>query len=308
MWGEKTLLWAFQQWLELRKQKKKNRIIKVGKFDEWMKTRDAREQKAAQRMVNLLVDDDRVDAETAEPLLEIVKVSIESAAFADLLQDLEEHSAGVGTLLGLFQEWRVIEAREHLRLADGRRAVIEQLDEFIRTGALEVKQMQPLLRDNLWLLDPGWVEVQVEQKYTALIEKHAKHSKTTPDKDRRIDIIGVGHGRELTIVEIKKPQKTLSRSDLNQIESYVDWARTELVGSGRDSFRYIRGMLVVGSLGKSADVREKRVRMEGSDIRVQTFGDLSRRSNEFYKLIEERLQRIAPEYSRSRRRSARTKK
>lgn len=308
VWGEKTLQWAFQQWLELRKKKKKARILKIGKFDEWLKTRDERERKAAQRMVNFLVDDDRIDADTAEPLLEIVKVSIESAAFADLLQDLEEHSASVGTLLGLFSEWRIIEAREHLRLADGRRAVIEQLDEFIRTGALEVQEMQPLLRDNLWLLDPGWIEVQVEQHYTKLLEKHAKEPKSTPEQDRRVDILGVSEGHELTIVEIKKPQKTLSRSDLNQIESYVDWARTELVGNDDRSFKYVRGLLIVGSLGKSAELQQKRARMEGSDIRVLTFADLSRRSNEFYKLIEKRLQSVAPEYSRARRQAGKKKK
>lgn len=304
-WGEKTLNWAFEQWIALRKKKKEERLIKLAKFDEWLKARQPREQAAAKRMVKLLVDDDRVDAQTAEPLLEVIKVSIESAAFADLLTELETKTASVATLLGLFAEWRVIEAREHLRLADGRLAVIEKLDGYIRTGALEVKEMQPLLRDNVWLLEPAWSEAQVEQHYTRLIAEYAKEKDAIPDKNRRIDILGVSDGKELTIVEIKKPQKTLELADLNQIEDYVDWARTNLIGTGNDSVRYVRGLLVVGNLGSSAQLIRKRERLEGSDIRVQTYSDLSRRSKEYYNIIEKRLRDVAPEYSRTKRQAQR---
>lgn len=303
-WGEQTLTWAFNKWVELRKKEKERRLIRVAKFDDWLKGRTPSEQRAATRMVKLLVDDDRVDAETAEPLLEIIKVSVESAAFADLLDALETRIASTATLLNLFKEWRVIEAREHLRLADGRRAAIEQLDKFIRSGALEVQQMQPLLRQHLWLLDPAWTQAEVEQHYSALIAKHAKESKSIPEKDRRMDILGVSDGRVLTIVEIKRPEKTLTLDDLNQIERYVDWAQETLRGTGDAAFSVISGLLIVGQYSSGPGIRQKIQRLQGSDIRVQIYADVSRRAKERYDIRDKELRKIAPEYARGARKKA----
>jgi hypothetical protein len=303
-WGERTLTWAFNEWVELRKKEKEHRLIRVAQFDDWLQGRTPSEQRAARRMVKLLVDDDRVDAETAEPLLEVIKVSVESAAFADLLDALETRTASTATLLNLFKEWRVIEAREHLRLADGRRAAIDQLDKFIRSGALEVQQMQPLLRQHLWLLDPAWTQAEVEQHYSALIAKHAKEPKSLPEIDRRMDILGVSDGRVLTIVEIKRPEKMLTLEDLNQIEQYVDWARDTLKSSGDAGFSVISGLLIVGRHSSAAGIRPKITRLLGSDIRVQIYADVSRRAKERYDIRDKALRKIAPEYSRSARKKA----
>lgn len=302
-WGRDTLKWAFDQWVELRREAKAEIIIREAGFDRWLEGREPREQRAARRMIKLLADDENLDPASARPLLEIVKSSVETVAFLDLLQAIETESANAPTLLRLFAEWRVIEAREHLKLADGRRAGLDKLEAFIDEGALEVQQLQPLLVENLWLINHSWTEADIQTTYTKLLKENCKEPLDLDESDRRLDILGVTAGGGLEVVELKRPEKTLSRRDLNQIEDYVDWARTSLRGSGQHAPKYINGLLVVGKLSRSATVQEKMERLAGSDIRVETYRDIHERSRAYYSEIEKRLEKIAPEYVKARRKA-----
>ena len=107
---------------------------------------------------------------------------------------------------------------------------------------------------------------------------------------------------------MKRPGKTLSRSDLEQIEEYVDWARSNLVGTGVDSPRYVRGLIIVGHLSKNGAVQQKMARLAGSDIRVETYVDLLVKAEKVYGEVEKRLRKIAPEYSREARRARKSSK
>ena len=305
-WGQRTLKWAFDQWIELRKKDKEQKIIKTGSFDKWLESRQPAEQRVAQRMVKLIVDDDNLDSSSAQPLLEIVKSSVESIAFHELLAELEEDGISVAALLKLFDEWRVIEAREHLKLADGRLSAIEQLEHFMKSGALEVQELQPLFDKNPWLIEQSWKEADRQATYTKLLQQHCKESKNTNEEDRRLDIFAIRAGGGIEIVELKQPTKKLTREDLEQIESYVDWARDKLVGSGPDSPKYANGLLLVGEL--NANLKSKITRLAGSDIRVETFSDLHARSKEYYTHVERLLESTAPEYARSRRKLKTPKK
>lgn len=296
-WGQDALKWIFDRWIELRRREKEETITKIAGFDEWLKQRSEREQSVAKRMVKLLVDDEALEPESARRLLEIVKGSVEARAFEQLIVDLESQGAGVGTILKLFEEWRVIEAREHLKLADGRLSALEKLGEYMRTNALEVKQIQPLFERNLWLVDPAWVEAEGQTTYTEMIRKYCVESKDTPTEDRRLDILGVRHSSELTILELKRPGKTLSRKELEQIEAYVDWARAKLVGTGPDAPRYVKGVLVVGHLSGDGGIAKKMERLAGDDVRVTTFADLRDGAREYYGQVEKALRHVAPEYA-----------
>jgi hypothetical protein len=300
-WGKKTLKWLFDQWIELRREEKTEKVIHAGGFDLWLESRTERERKNAQKMVKALVSDDRLETASALPLLEIIKTSIETSAFQDLLDELDDKPVTVARLLHLFDEWRIIEAREHLRLADGRLNATTQLRAFMSDGALEVTELQPLLVNNLWLLDEAWTSVQVEENFSALLRRYAKEAKAVKGKERRLDIFGVNETAVATIVELKHPQKTLSREDLEQVSNYVDWARTKLIGTGEGTVQAVRGRLLVGSMGTNAVLRPQIERLRRDGIYVETFGEMYSRAIKYYSHLEQRLESIAPEYSRRRR-------
>ena len=306
-WGQEALKWAFNEWNELRKKKKVEAFMRTADFNRWLETRQKSEQRAAEKLIKALINDPKIEAESAESLLDIIKSSIETKAFFELVDSIEESSGGAVTLLQLFDEWRVIEAREHMKLADGRMEAIEKLEQFIKDGALEVQQMQPLFEKHIWLINSTWNEIQVQPRYTDLLRKNCKEPKDLDEKDRRLDILGISVSGVLTVVELKRADKTLSKADLNQIESYVDWARKNIAGgTGDDSVAYVNGRIIVGKLNSAES--EKVRRLAGDDIRVETYSDLHEKSRKYYDEIESRLKEIAPEYSRVGRKKRKSEK
>lgn len=295
-WGSKALIYVFKQWLELQQKEKENKILKTEDFDKWLSTRTAHEQKVARKLIKVIVEDQNIEPESAKPLLDVIKSNVEFQAFQELVDEIENSGTNVKLLLKLFSDWRIIEAREHLKLSDGRLEVMENLSKCIKEGALEVKQIQPLFENNGWLVNPAWAEVTGQTRYTKLLRKNCQEPKKLDEKDRRIDILGYLVGGAVHVVELKRPEKTLSRDDLEQIERYVDWARANLMGTGSDSPKYISGLLIVGKLNTA--VKEKMTRLAGSDIRVETYDDLLECAKNIYGEVEERLKKIAPEYSR----------
>lgn len=298
-WGETALVEVLRRWVQQRQEEKREKVIKTAGFDDWLKTRSVREQKVAQRLVNVIVSDDTIDPESAAPLLEIIKTNVEFAAFQELVDEIEESGASVETLLRLFEEWRIVEARERLRMADGHLETMEKLAKFIKEGALEVQQMQPLFEQNTWLIDPAWSEAEGQTTYTDLLRRQFP-DKGKPAEERRLDILGVKVGGELIIVELKRPEKTLSRDDLDQIENYVDWARTEWqAAGGTEGPRLVTGRLIVGKRNRDAALHQKEVRLAGSSITVLTYPDLLQQARTVYGATERKLHKVAPEYSAS---------
>jgi len=302
-WGGNALKYVFSQWLLLQQKEKEEKIIKTANFNEWLSSRSPREQKVALKLVKVIVADEKIEPEAATPLLEIIKTNIEFQAFQDLVDEMEKFGTNIETLLKLINEWRIFEAREHLRLSDGRLEIMEKLDNYIHKGALEVKKIQPLFEENGWLVNPAWGEVTGQNRYTELLRKNCLEPKSLSEKDKRMDILGYEVGGTVHVVELKRPEKTESREDLNQIEEYVDWARANFVGTGRDAPKSVTGLLIIGKLSGKKELSDKRERLAGSDIRVETFGDLLHRARKVYGEVEERLKSIAPEYSRQSRRS-----
>jgi hypothetical protein len=166
--------------------------------------------------------------------------------------------------------------------------------------------MQPLFDKNIWLIDPAWSESDKQVSYTKLLRENCKEPKNTPDKDRRIDILGIRNGGGLSVVEIKRPKKTLTRQDLEQIEKYVDWARSNIMGTGEKSPKYINGLLIVGKINPSH--KRKMERLAGDDIRVETYDDLNIRAQTVFGQVQRELEKIAPEYTRSKRKNRKIKK
>ncbi len=305
-WGQEALRWAFDQWVRLRQKEKEQLVFTTAGFDAWLATRLPTEQKVAQRMVRELIHDDAIEKESAAPLLEIVKSSVESVAFRELIERIEKEGSNSATLLRLFKEWRVIEARDHLRRADGRLEAISKLRIFIDEGALEVQEMQPLFERHPWLINPAWSETDGQTTYTKLLRKNCVDDKE-PESDRRLDILGVSIGGSVSVVEIKRPDVALSRRSLRQIEDYVVWARTNLMGTGIHAPKYVEGLLVVGERRGDAELAEIEKRLSGYDIRVETFHDLYERAKNYYGIVERQLESVAPEYTRKRRKAGRSK-
>ena len=297
-WGQEALKYVFEQWLETQRKEKEEEIIKTCDFEKWLSTRTLREQRIANKLVKIIASDKDIEPESAKPMLEVIKANVEFQAFQELVDEVEEKGSNVKTLLKLFEDWRIIEAREHLKLYDGRLEIMKQFSDLISQNALEVKQMQPLFEKNGWLIDPSWGEVTGQNRYTKLLRENCKEPQKLEEKDRRIDILGYKTSGIVHVVEIKRPPKVLSWVDLDQIERYVRWARAHIQGTGKSSPLHITGILIVGKLSGKKEVQDKMRQLVGDDIRVDTYDDLLEAAEQIYGEVEKRLKLTAPEYSK----------
>jgi len=300
-WGQKMLLYIVKEWVQMRRDEKEKKIIKTAEFDKWMESRTPREQRMAKKLVKTIVDDDNIEPESATPLLNMIKANIEYEAFQELIEEIEEKGVSLETLLKLFSDWRLIEAREHLKLSDGRMEIIGKLAKFVKEGALEVKQIQPLFEENGWLIEPSWTSVTGQTTYTKLLRKEFKEDPKQEEENLRMDLLGYDEGGGLHIVELKRPEKTLDWKSLEQIEKYVLWARGTLMTGGDNAPRYVTGSLIVGKNSKDTTVNKKMEELRKQDIRVETFAGLLNRAEKVYGQVEKRLKDLAPEYSRTKR-------
>ena len=292
-WGGEALKFVFSEWNRLRREAKESVITKNADFEAWLATRSEREQRIARRIVRALVENDEIDADAAKPLIDVVKTNIEVLAFQELVEEIDKTGGDVPTLLRLVRDWRIVEARDLVRIAEGHLAVMEKLSEYIERGALEVQQMQPLFEQYPWLIEPSWLGLTGQTTYTQLLRKQFPDAQK-PEQERRIDILGITPGGDLHIVELKRPEKTLAWEDLDQIERYVTWAQTHIAASP-PAPRIVQGRLIVGRLGDSVDVQRRRENLAAQGIAIYTYRDLLQQARTVYGWHKLTLQSVSPE-------------
>src|SRR6185436_14980348 len=103
------------------------------------------------------------DDETVKPVIEMCLDFMEFDAFQEMAQEVADSPvADTQQLVKLFREWEVVEAKEMMRVTEGRIKTIEKLQVLIDVNALEVPVLHKFLREFPWVLDPRWTLVADE--------------------------------------------------------------------------------------------------------------------------------------------------
>jgi len=178
-------------------------------------------------------------------------------------------------LTRLFREWEIVEAREMMRVTEGRIRTIESLQELIEQDALEVPTLHNFLREFPWVLDPRWNLIADEQRFSTLLREQFP-DETLPEQDRRIDFLCVREGTQLIVVEIKRPGARASQKELAQIEDYVHFTRDLVSRSTDPDLRAseVVGYLLAGGIVDKGTVRQKITSLAQTKIFVRTYDDL----------------------------------
>ena len=91
-----------------------------------------------------------------------------------------------------------------------------------------------------------------------------------------MDFLCLGHGRTLNLIELKRPGHTGNREDLEQVERYIDFARSHIGSDPQASYGDVVNYMIVGKLSDDGETKEKAKRLAGDRIYVRTYGDLVR--------------------------------
>lgn len=286
-WGQKKLRKIADEWSEKRREKREKVVRDEPEFKEWLKTLTGPEKKVADKVVKIVTSEETMSNERRKEIMSYVKTSFDQQAFHQLVATLDENPSAAN-LLDAFEELRVIEAREVLRLVEGRLKAIEQFDHMIKTDAREVPELHNFFAKFPWILDPSWIEVYDEVYYSDLLRQNFPDDKLD-EPDRRIDFVCMGVGDTVHVVELKRPSHAVNWNDLDQLERYVAFVRGRLGTSPRRSYSSVAGYIVAGDMVDKYDVREKIKNLALLRMYVLKYEDCLKSAKRLHEIFSEKL-------------------
>jgi len=288
-WGRNEVNRIAREWAEKRSRDNERELAQNALYQRFLREserfEDNRVRKAADRLIKSVISSNPLaDARSQEPVIQYCIDYVEFDAFRELATEIAETEAvNPAVLVDLFREWELVEAKEMMRVTEGRITTIEKLGHLIDTNALEVPTLHRFLKEFPWVLDPRWSLIADEVTYSQLLRERFPESDETPEGDRRIDFLCVRESTNLIVVEIKRPGAKAGNKQLSQIEEYVNFMRDHVQKTTDESFRVssVVGYLLCGDMVDNFQVRERRKNLEQARIYVRTYGDLLRmvRSN-----------------------------
>lgn len=280
-WGQKEVNRIAREWGKKRREDNERGLEEnelYVKFREQAKeTGNKRALKLADQLVRQAIDKNpTANVEDIEPVIQTSLDFLEFDAFWEIAEDLTQTEfEDTEKLFDFFREWQIFEAKEMARVTGGRIKTIEKLQNLIENNALEVPTLHNFLKEFPWVIDPRWTLVDDEVTYSQLLRDKFPEGNNLKE-NKRIDFLCVRDGKNLAVVEIKRPEAKVSRKELDQIEDYVIFMRDYIERSSDPDYKLeeVTGYLLCGDLVDTPHVRQKRKNLERSQIYIRLYIDL----------------------------------
>lgn len=281
-WGRREIRKIAREWSSKRTAKN---VVKLDlnpiykKFrGEMTNLEDKRNFSSADNLIkDVIKKNPEKDFEELQSTIQLAIDFVQFDAFHELAEELQKtDDVDTGRLIQLFSEWQIVEAKEMMRVTDGRVRTIEKLEHLISKNALEVPDIHRFFKEFPWVMDARWTLVEDEVHYSDLLRRQFPEPDHLPEQDRRIDFLCVGEGDVLSVVEIKRPRAKASMKELSQLRAYVRFMR-EHVSKTTDpkyELKDVVGYLLVGDRVDTFDVRQEISMMKESRMYVRRYGDL----------------------------------
>jgi hypothetical protein len=280
-WGAAEVNKIAREWADRRKQDNEKELERSPLYQLFLREaatlENQRSWKVADRLIREVIGSNPLaEDRSKESVIRMCIDYLQFDAFVDLADELSHADiADPPEILRLFREWEVVEAREMMRVTEGRIRTIQRLQELINEDALEVPTLHTFLREFPWVLDPRWNLIADEARFSELLRREFPDA-DLPQPDRRIDFLCVRENTQLVVVEIKRPGTRASAKQLAQIEEYVHFMRDLVSKSSDPDLRVsdVVGYLLVGDIVDRGTVAQKRQSLEAAKIFVRTYDDL----------------------------------
>ena len=307
-WGKKEVNKIARKWSERRSADNERQLQEHELYRQFRERAEEigneRALKIADQFIRqLIVNDPNANDEQVDGLIKMCLNFLEFDAFWEIAENIKDTGLeSIETLINLFREWKIVEAKEMARVTEGRIKTIEKLQDLIENNALEVPTLHNFLKEFPWVIDPRWTMVDDEVRYSDLLRNEFPESDDMLEEDKRIDFLCVREGTTLVVVEIKRPQSRVSKNELEQLEGYVIFMEEYIQKTTDPNYRLenVTGYLLCGDLVDTPYVRGRRKILERSQIYIRRYGDMldmvQQLHSEFlerYKQLREAKQRAA---------------
>ena len=299
-WGKREVNRIAREWSEMRSEDNR-RLLEQNQSYVDFRTRandtgNSRALNLADRLVRQSISKNpTASLEEQEPIIQMCLNFLEFDAFFELAEELAAADLeNTATILNLFREWQVVEAKEMTRVTVGRITTIEKLQNLIDRDALEVPTLHNFLKEFPWVIDPRWTLVDDEVWFSSLLRKEFPDPPELLETDRRIDFLCVREGGNLVVVEIKRPGLKVSMRELNQIQEQVNFVRDYASRTTDPEHRYqsVTGYLLCGGTVDTFNVRETTKNLSNAQIYVRMYSDLLSTAQRVHKTLIDRYNKL----------------
>jgi hypothetical protein len=283
-------------WVKKRTEKKMKEVRELPEYKERIAELPKHEKKIIDKILAEMSKRESVDSQTIVHVADFLAEGVEYKSFVSLSNAiLEAEVSKPEILIEFFEEWELLDAIEMIRVVEGRINVIKKFRELVKANVKELPDLHDFLVDNPWLLDPAWNYLDDEVYYSNKLWEKFKEPEDLEEENRRIDFLCLGYGITLNIIELKRPESTIGKKELRQLEDYVDYVKT-LLGSGPRSYKSVIGYIIGGAIARSPEVTMKVHRDEKDGRYVRTFADLEtitwRVHHRFVEVLERKAKRV----------------
>jgi hypothetical protein len=181
----------------------------------------------------------------------LVDVGIMMAPHLTLDRSLREAADEATTplefVLSLLKTARVAELSSFGRIAEDRVRMIEKLNSLREDPKAKESDLQELLKQAPWLINPQWVPLTSNEQFSTLKNEFERYYKKRTgddiklndfsDPDKRPDFVLSSEGNTLQLVEIKRPDHVLKNEEMDRIVNYMDIMRDFLNEDTHKEFR-----------------------------------------------------------------------
>ena len=193
----------------------------------------------------------RGEAEDAGVVSELVDLSITLAPHITLNSMMKEAIAAADkplSVLGSFlRTARLAELSSFGRIAEDRLKVVNRLEVLKDAEHTDENDLQQLITDAPWLVNPEWAPVTENQTFSSLRREFEKYyEKKTgqtislssfSETEKRPDFVLSSQEGTVQIIEIKKPRHKLSNTEMDRIVTYYENMEAFLADPGHIKFR-----------------------------------------------------------------------
>ncbi|MDE0375983.1 MAG: ATP-binding protein [bacterium] len=270
------------RWTKLRRSQGTKQAVVYPGIQEWFTELDPDQKVAARRLFGR-INELPIEGESNKRQLVVSGVlAFESLKLRNMLHRLDEISTqNLDVLQQVFVQLDDLEASAYYQIAKERLRIIRKLTGLVDENAKE-RAMQEHLYKHLWLLDPSWERAthteHMEKSVTTVLDEVC--DKLTEEQKRaRVDVKYSTTGNKHVIIELKRAQKRISTTALNeQISKYYTAAEKILGAAGRRN-EPVEIVVVVGkrlSDWDETDTSEQRSRemLAASRARVVMYDQL----------------------------------
>jgi hypothetical protein len=213
------------QWADLRAEDGARQALQIPAVQSWMDGLKPAVRTKARRWLGKL---NRIKMDDLAEQKQLIKHAVLGFEFYRLHENLDAldliSDNNLEAALDVFAELDGLEANLYGQIVQQRIKVIRTLQEKVDENALE-RAIQQYLFDHLWLLDPSWERAEgteIMEKRVQAMFADVTASLKDDEKKGRLDIGYRKAAGEHVIIELKRPERVMGRSEmLDQSEKYL---------------------------------------------------------------------------------------